>query len=70
MEPTNSVPQQRPKVDLTWASLLWIAVIVGVCAGGGHRANKGEINELTERIERLEKKIDQLSARPAPAPAP
>lgn len=60
-------PPQRPKVELGWVSLLWIAVIVGVCAGGGHRSHKQEFNELKDRIDKLEKKIDQLNAPPAPA---
>jgi len=62
-----------PKVDLNLTSLIWIALIVGVCAGGGHRSHKREFRELREQVERLEKKIDALSAqqqqRPASAPS-
>jgi hypothetical protein len=63
-------PAPRPKVDLSPLSLLWIAIIVGVCAGGGHRSHKGEFDRLNERIERLEKKIDQLTAAQKRASAP
>ena len=67
VEPSNP---QTPKAQLGCGTLILIALIVMLFSdGGSNRKVRKELEALNAKIERLEKKIDALSAPAAPASA-
>ena len=63
------------KVQLGCGTLIVIAIIVMLFSGGNDSKKlRGQLNEMNQKIDRLEKKIDELSQRlsrqPASEPAP
>jgi outer membrane murein-binding lipoprotein Lpp len=64
---------QNRNVQLGCGTLIAIAIIVMIFSGGRNdSATRKEIRELNQKIDRLEKKIDALTAAQtstAPAPA-
>jgi hypothetical protein len=64
----STEPPKPPKVELAPTSLLWIAVIVGMCSGSEHHGRnetQKEIQQLREAVERIEKKVDTLGSAPS-----
>ena len=63
------------KVQLGCGTLIIIAIIVMLFSGGNDSKKlRGQLNELNQKIDRLEKKVDELShglgRQPASEPAP
>lgn len=63
---------QTPKVQLGCGTLILIALIVLLLSGGGsNRKVRRQLEALNEKVDRLEQKIDALSApKQSPAPTP
>ena len=70
---------QKPKAELGCWTLILIALIVMVFSvSGDNRKTRRKLDAMNEKIDRLEKKIDALTAaqqktpgtKPAPKPAP
>jgi hypothetical protein len=52
------------RVQLGCGTLIIIAIIVALFSGGSDsRKMQGQLDEVNRRLDRLEKKIDELSAR-------
>ena len=58
---------KKPKVELGFMSLFWIALIVAVCSGTEQRTDR-KVEKLQRSVDRLEKKVDAMSAQQPTAP--
>jgi outer membrane murein-binding lipoprotein Lpp len=71
MEPASAAKTETPKVQLGCGTLILIAIIVMIFSGGNdNRKLRKEIEQLNEKVDRIEQKLDALQARKASAPAP
>lgn len=80
MEAPHTVPpppsEKRSTVNLSptaFVTILFIVALVSICSGSG-RSYRREFRRLNEKVDRLEKKIDRLTAaqqqkKPGSAPS-
>lgn len=70
--PPPPPPPKPSTVNLSptaFVTILFLVALVSICSGSG-RSYRREFRRLNEKVDRLEKKIDRLTAAQQPKPAP